>query len=29
MRIEQPQLLTAVDRVEGVVDVERDAFGTW
>ena len=28
MRIEQPrQLLTAMDRVEGVIDVERDAFG--
>ena len=27
MRIEQSQLLTAMDRVEGVIDVERDAFG--
>src|ERR1039458_3927252 len=27
MRIEQPQLLPAMDRVERVVDVERDPFG--
>ena len=27
MRIEQPQLLAAMDGVERVVDVERDAFG--
>ena len=27
MRIEQPQLLAAMYRVEGVVDVERDAPG--
>src|SRR5271165_627753 len=26
--VEQPQLLAAVDRVERVVDVERDAFGS-
>jgi hypothetical protein len=26
MRIEQPQLLPAMDRVERVVDVERDPF---
>jgi hypothetical protein len=28
MRVEQPQLLAAMDRVERVVDVERDPFGT-
>jgi len=27
MGVEQPQLLAAMDRVERVVDVERDAFG--
>ena len=27
MRIEQPQLLAAMHRVERVVDVERDPFG--
>jgi hypothetical protein len=27
MRIEQPQPLPAIDRVERVVDVERDPFG--
>jgi hypothetical protein len=27
MGIEEPQLLAAMDRVEGVVDVERDPFG--
>ena len=27
MRIEQPQLLAAMHRVERVVDIERDAFG--
>ena len=27
MRIEQPQLLPAMNRVERVVDVERDPFG--
>ncbi len=27
MRVEQPQLLPAMDRVERVVDVERDSFG--
>ena len=27
MRIEQPQLLAAMNRIERVVDVERDPFG--
>lgn len=27
MRIEQPQLLAAMNRIEGVVDVEHDTFG--
>ena len=27
MGVEQPQLLAAVNRVEGVVDVERDPLG--
>ena len=27
MRVEQPQLLAAVHRVERVVDIERDPFG--
>ena len=27
MRIEQPQLLPTMDRVERVVDIERDPFG--
>jgi hypothetical protein len=27
VRVEQPQLLAAIDRVERIVDVERDPFG--
>jgi hypothetical protein len=27
MRIEEPKLLAAMDRVERVIDIERDAFG--
>src|ERR1700739_438938 len=27
MRVEQPQLLAAVDRVESVIEIERDPFG--
>jgi hypothetical protein len=27
MRVEQAQLLAAVDRVERVVDIQRDPFG--
>ena len=29
MRIEQPQLLVAMNRIEGIVDVEHDPFGNW